>query len=86
MTVSSIAEERRFNPRLQVRDQAEYVALMNGLKLDNPRLMDIAVPANRACGVKPHGATKVACHRWATTDQKRSSCHVMCRGDSHSRH
>jgi sulfur dioxygenase len=57
MTVSTIAEERRFNPRLQVRDKAEYVALMNGLKLENPRLMDIAVPANRACGVKPHAAT-----------------------------
>ncbi len=57
MTVSTIAEERRFNPRLQVQDKAEYVALMNGLKLDNPRLMDIAVPANRACGVRPHGAT-----------------------------
>jgi sulfur dioxygenase len=56
MTVSTIAEERRFNPRLQVRDKADYVALMNGLKLDNPRLMDIAVPANRACGLRPSGA------------------------------
>lgn len=53
MTLSTIGEERRFNPRLQVRDKAEYVALMNGLKLDNPRLMDIAVPANRACGLRP---------------------------------
>jgi glyoxylase-like metal-dependent hydrolase (beta-lactamase superfamily II) len=53
MTVSTIAEERLYNPRLQVKDKAEYVALMNGLKLDNPRLMDIAVPANRACGLRP---------------------------------
>jgi len=52
MTVSSIGEERRHNPRLQVPDKAAYVALMNGLKLDNPRLMDVAVPANRACGLK----------------------------------
>lgn len=51
--VSAIGEERRYNPRLQVKDKAEYVALMNGLKLDNPRLMDIAVPANRACGLRP---------------------------------
>jgi hypothetical protein len=29
---------------------------MDGLKLDNPRLMDIAVPANRACGVRPDDA------------------------------
>jgi len=50
-TVSSIGEERRWNPRLQVRTKEQYVALMNGLVLDNPRLMDIAVPANRGCGL-----------------------------------
>ena len=58
MTVSTIGEERRFNPRLQVRDRAEYVALMDGLKLDNPPLMDIAVPANRACGLRPAATAK----------------------------
>ena len=51
MTVSSIDEEKRCNPRLQVSTKDEYVALMNGLVLDNPRLMDIAVPANRSCGL-----------------------------------
>lgn len=49
-TVSSIAEEAAFNPRLQVKDEAGYVALMAALKLPNPALMDVAVPANRACG------------------------------------
>jgi len=49
-TMSTIAEEKAFNPRLQVRDEAAYVALMAGLKLPNPALMDVAVPANRACG------------------------------------
>lgn len=52
MTVSSIGEERRHNPRLQVSGKQAYVDLMNGLVLDNPRLMDIAVPANRQCGLK----------------------------------
>jgi len=52
MTVSSIGEEKRHNPRLQVADKQAYVELMNGLVLENPRLMDIAVPANRACGLK----------------------------------
>ena len=52
MSVSSIGEERRHNPRLQVADKQAYVDLMNGLVLDNPRLMDIAVPANRGCGLK----------------------------------
>jgi len=37
---------------LQVKDLNEYVALMNDLNLPNPKLMDIAVPANRACGQK----------------------------------
>jgi glyoxylase-like metal-dependent hydrolase (beta-lactamase superfamily II) len=50
-TVSTIAEERAHNPRLQVKSEAEYVALMRSLKLANPKLMDIAVPANLACGL-----------------------------------
>lgn len=51
-TVSSIAEERLHNPRLQVAGEAEYVQLMQSLKLPNPALMDVAVPANRACGTE----------------------------------
>jgi len=50
-TVSTIGEERANNPRLQVGSEREYVELMNGLKLASPRLMDVAVPANLACGV-----------------------------------
>lgn len=50
--VSTIGEEKAHNPRLQVKDLAAYVELMNNLKLPNPKLMDIAVPANRACGQK----------------------------------
>jgi glyoxylase-like metal-dependent hydrolase (beta-lactamase superfamily II) len=50
-TVSTIGEEKHHNPRLQVRDRQEYIDMMNGLVLDNPRLMDIAVPANLACGL-----------------------------------
>ena len=49
-TVSTIAEERAHNPRLQVGSEAEYVELMQNLKLPNPKLMDVAVPANLACG------------------------------------
>lgn len=49
-TRSSIAEERAHNPRLQVADAEAYAALMASLRLPNPRMMDIAVPANRACG------------------------------------
>src|SRR6185436_17119528 len=45
-TVSTIGEEKRFNPRLQVKSVDEYAALMNGLNLSNPKMMDVAVPAN----------------------------------------
>jgi len=50
-TVSTIGEERRYNPRLQVRSVDEYVELMNNLKLPNPKMMDVAVPANMHVGL-----------------------------------
>jgi glyoxylase-like metal-dependent hydrolase (beta-lactamase superfamily II)/rhodanese-related sulfurtransferase len=50
-TVSTIAEERAFNPRLQVRSADEYAALMNSLNLPNPKMMDVAVPANMRMGL-----------------------------------
>ena len=49
-TVSSIAEEKAYNPRLQVSNEKEYVLLMSELKLASPKWMDVAVPANLACG------------------------------------
>ena len=45
-TVSTIGEERRFNPRLKAGSEDAYVALMNGLNLPRPELIDEAVPAN----------------------------------------
>jgi glyoxylase-like metal-dependent hydrolase (beta-lactamase superfamily II)/rhodanese-related sulfurtransferase len=50
-TVSTIGEERRSNPRLQVKSVDEYVELMNNLKLPNPKMMDVAVPANMKIGL-----------------------------------
>lgn len=49
-TSSTLGEEKRHNPRLAGKSEAEYVAIMQALKLPNPDLMDIAVPANLACG------------------------------------
>lgn len=54
-TSSTIAEERQHNPRLQVDSEAAYVALMGNLKLANPKWMDVAVPANLACGKETRG-------------------------------
>lgn len=50
-TVSTIGEEKRFNPRLAGRTEDEYVEIMNNLNLPYPKLMDVAVPANLACGI-----------------------------------
>ena len=49
--VSTIGEEKKFNPRLQVNSAKEYANLMNNLNLKNPKLMDIAVPANKSMGM-----------------------------------
>ncbi|MCH8155486.1 MAG: MBL fold metallo-hydrolase [Proteobacteria bacterium] len=50
-TVSTIAEERAFNPRLQVASAAEYAEIMDHLNLPNPKMMDVAVPANLRVGL-----------------------------------
>ena len=44
---STIKNEKDNNPRLQVKSVDEYVEIMNNLKLSNPKMMDIAVPANK---------------------------------------
>lgn len=49
-TSSSIIEEKKRNPRIAGKTEAEYVEIMRSLNLPNPKLMDIAVPANLACG------------------------------------
>ena len=51
-TVSTIGEEKFFNPRLRVKSVDEYVDLMNNLKLPNPKMMDVAVPANMRVGLR----------------------------------
>src|SRR5436309_2863055 len=50
-TVSTIGEEKLFNPRLKVGSVYEYVDIMNNLKLPDPKMMDVAVPANMQVGL-----------------------------------
>ena len=50
LTVTTIGEEKRFNARIAGRSRDEFIALMNGLDLPKPAMIDEAVPANRACG------------------------------------
>ncbi|XP_071782710.2 persulfide dioxygenase ETHE1, mitochondrial [Centroberyx gerrardi] len=49
-TVSTVGEERRFNPRL-TKNLEEFVDIMNNLNLPKPAKIDIAVPANLVCGL-----------------------------------
>ena len=50
-TVSTIGEERAYNPRLQVKSIDEYVTLMENLNLPDPKMMDVAIPANMRIGL-----------------------------------
>ena len=61
-SVSTIGEEKNFNPRLRVKSIDEYVDLMNNLKLPNPKMMDVAVPANMRVGLRQE---EIARKGWA---------------------
>jgi glyoxylase-like metal-dependent hydrolase (beta-lactamase superfamily II) len=54
-SVSTIGWEKRHNARLANRSRAEFVELMGKLDLPRPKLIDVALPANRNLGL-PHGA------------------------------
>ncbi|WP_455269944.1 MBL fold metallo-hydrolase [Rhizobium herbae] len=63
-TVSTIGEEKRFNPRLRVQSVDEYVDIMNNLNLPNPKMMDVAVPANIHVGLHQE---EIARKGWAVS-------------------
>src|SRR5215475_723913 len=63
-TVSTIGEEKRCNPRLQVRSIDAYIQLMNNLNLPNPKMMDVAVPANMHVGLSQDAIKE---RGWAVT-------------------
>lgn len=53
-TVSTIGREKAHNPRLAGKSRGQFIELMGNLHLPRPRLIDVAVPANRRLGI-PHG-------------------------------
>ena len=71
-TVSTIGEEKRYNPRLQVKSVDEYIALMNNLNLSNPKMMDVAVPANMRQGLAQQ---EIARRGWAVTAEQATGPH-----------
>jgi glyoxylase-like metal-dependent hydrolase (beta-lactamase superfamily II) len=49
--VSCIGQERSVNPRLAGKSRNEFIQIMNNLNLPKPKMIDIAVSANRHCGI-----------------------------------
>jgi sulfur dioxygenase len=54
-TSSTIGAEKRTNPRIAGRTREDFVKLMGDLHLPPPRMIDVAVPANRRLGLEAHG-------------------------------
>jgi rhodanese-related sulfurtransferase len=65
LTVTSVGEERRFNPRLGGEiAESDFVGYMQNLNLPHPNQIDIAVPANLRCG-EPQSGPALAAQDWA---------------------
>ena len=56
LTATSVAEEKRFNPRLGGNlSESDFAGYMRNLGLPHPKKIDVAVPANLNCGRPEHG-------------------------------
>jgi sulfur dioxygenase len=65
VTVTSVSEERRLNPRLGgALSEDDFAGYMDNLGLPHPKLMAIAVPANQRCGRPEHSAPSVPEPGW----------------------
>jgi glyoxylase-like metal-dependent hydrolase (beta-lactamase superfamily II)/rhodanese-related sulfurtransferase len=66
LTVTSVREERRFNPRLGGETgEADFTGYMKNLRLAHPKKLDVAVPANLKCGQPEGEVDMTAAPGWA---------------------
>jgi len=66
LTVTSVREERRFNPRLGGEiGERDFSGYMNNLRLAHPKKLDVAVPANLKCGRPESGIGIAGEPNWA---------------------
>jgi glyoxylase-like metal-dependent hydrolase (beta-lactamase superfamily II)/rhodanese-related sulfurtransferase len=66
LTVTSVGEERRFNPRLGGElCEDDFAGYMMNLHLPHPKQIDLAVPANLKCGAAASDPTQLAEPDWA---------------------
>lgn len=67
LTVTSVAEERRYNPRLGGDiSESDFVGYMQNLNLPHPKQIAAAVPANLQCGEPQAGTGAELQQDWAT--------------------
>ncbi len=71
--ISNIAQESTKNPRLAGKTKAEFLDIMENLNLPKPKLIDMAVPANRYCGIDEELANQAAEQRTEGSDPKRQT-------------
>jgi sulfur dioxygenase len=80
-TMTTVAEEKRFNPRLgDPKSLEQFVDLMARLHLAQPQRIDEAVPANMASGVTEPEATRPStdeADRWAPVERTTSGVPVV---------
>src|SRR5436190_539753 len=66
LTVTSVAEEKAYNPRLGgLLSESDFAGYMANLKLAHPKKLDVAVPANLQCGKPNDGASLMSDPNWA---------------------
>ncbi len=58
--ISNIMQERTLNSRLAGKSREEFIEIMANLNLPKPKLIDMAVPANRYCGIDEEKAMQMA--------------------------
>ena len=66
LTVTSVREERRFNPRLGGEiGEGDFIGYMKNLRLAHPKKLEVAVPANLKCGQPKNDVEMTADPGWA---------------------
>jgi sulfur dioxygenase len=66
LTATSVAEEKRYNPRLGgALSESDFAGYMDNLGLPHPKQIDVAVPANLRCGRPADGEVPDADPDWA---------------------
>lgn len=75
--ISNIAQERTNNSRLADKSKEEFIEIMNNLNLPKPKLIDMAVPANRYCGIDEELANQTAEERTEGSDPVRQNASMQ---------